>query len=104
MPTTINPATPEDGSFFDQVRLKFSGVRLQPDMKKRGVAIQAVYDNDCFCPCQPMRVTCLTCPSVKKVSLLVSDNAPDYQVAGKSVTLTLPSILDHEVIALDLHV
>jgi hypothetical protein len=42
--------------------------------------------------------------SVKKVSLLVSDNTPDYQIAGKTITLSIPSILDHEVIALDLHV
>jgi hypothetical protein len=39
---------------------------------------------------------------VKKVHLLVSDMTPKHQSRQGIVSLTVPSILDHEVIALDL--
>ncbi|MCU0914567.1 MAG: beta-galactosidase trimerization domain-containing protein [Planctomycetes bacterium] len=38
---------------------------------------------------------------VEKVRLLVADKTPEYRLADGVVTLTVPSILDHEVIALD---
>jgi hypothetical protein len=40
--------------------------------------------------------------TVKKVHLLVSDKTPDYEIKDELVLLTVPSILDHEVAALDL--
>lgn len=40
--------------------------------------------------------------AVKKVRLLVSSKAPDYETKTGNVALTVPSILDHEVITLDL--
>jgi hypothetical protein len=39
---------------------------------------------------------------VKKIHLLVSGRSPDYQTKDDIVSLTVPSILDHEVVALDL--
>jgi len=39
---------------------------------------------------------------VKKIHLLVSNERPDYQIKDGLVLLTVPSILDHEVVALDL--
>lgn len=39
---------------------------------------------------------------VGKVTLLVSGNTPVYEITGRTVTLSIPSILDHEVVALDL--
>ena len=39
---------------------------------------------------------------VKKIHLLVSNANPDYEISGDIVSLTVPSILDHEVVALDL--
>jgi hypothetical protein len=39
---------------------------------------------------------------VKKVRLLVSDEKPDYEIRDDAVLLTVSSILDHEVVALDL--
>jgi len=39
---------------------------------------------------------------VKKIHLLVSGKSPDYQTKDDIVSLTVPSILDHEVVALDL--
>jgi hypothetical protein len=39
---------------------------------------------------------------VEKVHLLVSDKTPEYKSADGTVTLTVPLVLDHEVIALDL--
>jgi hypothetical protein len=39
---------------------------------------------------------------VKKIHLLVSNENPDYQIKNGIVLLTVPSILDHEVVALDL--
>jgi hypothetical protein len=38
---------------------------------------------------------------VKRVQLLVSALAPRVQTAGGEVRLTVPSLLDHEVVALD---
>jgi hypothetical protein len=39
---------------------------------------------------------------IRRVHLLVSDKTPDCEITDKIVSLTVPSILDHEVIALDL--
>jgi len=39
---------------------------------------------------------------VKNIHLLVSDKSPDYKTRDDIVSLTVPSILDHEVVALDL--
>ena len=39
---------------------------------------------------------------VKNIHLLVSDKSPDYKTSDGIVSLTVPSILDHEVVALDL--
>lgn len=40
--------------------------------------------------------------TIKKIHLLVSDKTPDYEIKDGIVSLTVPSILDHEVVALDL--
>ncbi len=39
---------------------------------------------------------------VEKVRLLVSDKAPEHTIQDGAVTLRVPTILDHEVVALDL--
>ena len=39
---------------------------------------------------------------VKRVRLLVSDRVPEHKTKDEVVTLTVPSIMDHEVIALDM--
>ncbi|HUU16200.1 MAG TPA: beta-galactosidase trimerization domain-containing protein [Sedimentisphaerales bacterium] len=39
---------------------------------------------------------------IKKIHLLVGDKSPDYETKDDIVSLTVPSILDHEVVALDL--
>jgi hypothetical protein len=39
---------------------------------------------------------------VKEIHLLVSDRSLNYETRGNIVSLTVPSILDHEVVALDL--
>jgi len=39
---------------------------------------------------------------VKEIHLLVSDRSPNYETRGNIVSLTVPSILDHEVVALDI--
>jgi hypothetical protein len=39
---------------------------------------------------------------VKKIHLLASNESPDYKMKDGIVLLTVPSILDHEVVALDL--
>ena len=39
---------------------------------------------------------------IKKIHLLVGDKSPDYETKDGIVSLTVPSILDHEVVALDL--
>jgi hypothetical protein len=38
---------------------------------------------------------------VNKIHLLVGNESPDYEINGDIVSLTVPSILDHEVMALD---
>jgi hypothetical protein len=38
----------------------------------------------------------------KKVQLLASGQTPRVQVSNGTVSLTIPSIVDHEVIAIDL--
>ncbi len=40
--------------------------------------------------------------TVEQAHLLVSDKTPDYEIKGGILSLTLPSILDHEVVALRL--
>ena len=39
---------------------------------------------------------------VAKVHLLVADKTADYEINDGVVSLTVPSVLDHEVVALDL--
>jgi len=57
-----------------------------------------------FIPTPPQTVTVQLPPGVKakKVQLLVADRIGRVQEANGSVTLTIPSILDHEVVAIDL--
>jgi hypothetical protein len=40
----------------------------------------------------------------RKIHLLVSDTSPKYEINGNIASLAVPSILDHEVVALDLAV
>ncbi|MBI4874322.1 MAG: beta-galactosidase trimerization domain-containing protein [Acidobacteria bacterium] len=57
-----------------------------------------------FVPTPPQNVS-IRLPNgrkAKKVHLLVSGQAPRAQEANGSVSLTIPSILDHEVVAIDL--
>jgi hypothetical protein len=57
-----------------------------------------------FIPVPPQQVT-VRLPSgakAKKVRLLVSGQTPRVRETGETVTLTIPSILDHEVVAIDL--
>jgi hypothetical protein len=57
-----------------------------------------------FIPTPPQQVT-VHLPmdaKVKKVRLLVSGQTPHVREANETVTLTIPSILDHEVVAIDL--
>jgi hypothetical protein len=51
---------------------------------------------------QELRIRVPREAKVEKVHLLVSDTIPEYTIAEGVVTLTVLSILDHEVIALDL--
>lgn len=51
---------------------------------------------------QKLRVKIPQDAKVKKIHLLVSGEKPDYQTLDGIVSLTVPSILDHEVVALDL--
>jgi hypothetical protein len=56
-----------------------------------------------FIPLPAQRIT-IRLPEgkkVKHVQLLVSGLAPRVQQAGREVRLTVPSLLDHEVVALD---
>jgi hypothetical protein len=55
-----------------------------------------------FIPTPPQKVVVRVPSRPKAVHLLVSGAQPSVQHAPGTVTLTLPSILDHEVIALDL--
>ncbi len=57
-----------------------------------------------FIPTPPQQVT-VRLPAggkAKKVQLLVSRQTARVREAGETVTLTIPSILDHEVVAIDL--
>jgi len=57
-----------------------------------------------FIPTPPQTVT-VRLPSgrkARKVQLLVGDRMPRVQESNGSVTLTIPAILDHEVVAIDL--
>jgi hypothetical protein len=40
--------------------------------------------------------------SLKKVHLLAAEKTPHVQRDGSVLTITVPSILDHEVVAVDL--
>jgi hypothetical protein len=56
-----------------------------------------------FIPSPPQKVSVrLNGRKAKKVHLLVSDHQPHVQESNGMVTLTVPSVLDHEVIAIDL--
>ncbi len=57
-----------------------------------------------FIPVPPQQVTVRMPPGAKarKVRLLVSGQTPRVREANDTVTLTIPSILDHEVVAIDL--
>ena len=52
---------------------------------------------------QKVRVRVPEGTKVKKVRLLVSDKTPTYKSSRGVVSLSVPSVLDHEVVALDLH-
>jgi hypothetical protein len=55
-------------------------------------------------PSQPQQVR-LRLPAGKKASqvqFLVKGGSPDVRTEGNAISLTVPSILDHEVIAVDL--
>jgi hypothetical protein len=57
-----------------------------------------------FLPTPPQKVS-MRLPDgakAKKVQLLVSGATPRVEEANGSISLTIPSILDHEVIAIDL--
>jgi hypothetical protein len=57
-----------------------------------------------FIPTPPQQVT-IRLPQgrkARKVQLLVSSHTPRVHEANETVTLTIPSILDHEVVAIDL--
>ena len=51
---------------------------------------------------QEVRIRVPQDAKVGKVRLLVSDKAPEHKIADGVVALTVPSVLDHEVVALDL--
>jgi hypothetical protein len=51
---------------------------------------------------QKLRVKIPRDTKIKKIRLLVSDKNPDYEIEDNIVSLNVPSILDHEVVALDL--
>jgi hypothetical protein len=51
---------------------------------------------------QEVRIRVPQDANVEKVRLLVSDKVPEHTIQDGAVTLRVPSILDHEVIALDL--
>jgi hypothetical protein len=57
-----------------------------------------------FIPTPPQKVSIRLAAGTKakKVQLLVSGVTPSVQEANGSISLTIPSILDHEVIAIDL--
>jgi hypothetical protein len=51
---------------------------------------------------QKVRVRLPARAEAKGVRLLVSDAKADFETDGRTVALTVPSILDHEVVAIDL--
>ena len=53
-------------------------------------------------PPQKVSVRLAAGTKVKKVQLLVSGVTPRVQEANGSISLTIPSIVDHEVVAIDL--
>ncbi|HWC96124.1 MAG TPA: alpha-amylase family protein [Candidatus Sulfopaludibacter sp.] len=55
-----------------------------------------------FIPTPPQKVTIRSAVRPKAVHLLVSGGRPAVQYGNGTVSLTIPSILDHEVVALDL--
>jgi len=56
-----------------------------------------------FIPSPPQKVSVrLNGRKAKKVHLLVSGHQPHVQESNGAITLTVPSVLDHEVIAIDL--
>jgi hypothetical protein len=57
-----------------------------------------------FIPTSPqsVRIPLAAGTKVKKVQLLVSGAAPRVRISGGAINLTIPSIVDHEVIAIDL--
>ncbi len=52
-------------------------------------------------PPQELSIPMLAGTKVKKVQLLVSGQAPRVQQSNGTLSLTIPSIVDHEVIAID---
>jgi hypothetical protein len=50
---------------------------------------------------QEVRIRLPQNTKVETVRLLVADKTPEYRIADGAVTLTVPSVLDHEVVALD---
>jgi len=55
-----------------------------------------------FIPTPPQAVSIRVPGKPKKVQLLVSGGTPRVREANGVVSLTIPSILDHEVVAVDL--
>ncbi|HEX8871479.1 MAG TPA: hypothetical protein VF758_01860, partial [Candidatus Acidoferrum sp.] len=57
-----------------------------------------------FLPLPPQQVSIRLPDGLKprRVSLLVSGNAAPVHEAGEAIRITVPSILDHEVIAIDI--
>jgi hypothetical protein len=55
-----------------------------------------------FIPSPPQKVAVRVPGKAKKVQLLVSGRTVPVQESGGAVTLTIPSIVDHEVVAIDL--
>ena len=51
---------------------------------------------------QKVRVRLPDGASVKKVHLLAAEKTPHVQHDGSELTVTVPSILDHEIVAIDL--
>jgi len=51
---------------------------------------------------QQVRIRLPEGANVKKVHLLAAEKTPHVQHHGSELTITVPSILDHEVVAIDL--
>jgi hypothetical protein len=52
---------------------------------------------------QEVRIRIPQDAKAERVRLLVADKTPEHKIAEGVVTLTVPSVLDHEVIAVDLN-